>query len=68
MASATDTDATKDEYTTFAPAGQTCPNCQQPIKSLERCRRGTVERQSGPPAVVYRHRECAKPHRRTAGQ
>lgn len=50
-----ETDASQFEYVTYAPAGQTCPTCHKPIKSLERCRRGAVERQSGPPLVVYRH-------------
>lgn len=63
MASKTDTsetDATRDEYSTYAPAGQTCPRCQRPIKSLELVRRGSQERQSGPPIVVYRHaRKCS---------
>jgi hypothetical protein len=63
-----DTDARRDEYATFAPIGETCPECDKPIGALEICRRGTVERQSGPPAVVYRHSECAKPYRRKSGQ
>ncbi|MGW1637661.1 hypothetical protein [Streptomyces lavendulae] len=64
MASTTqqpDTDARQWEYTTFAPPGETCPACRKPIKSLERCRRGEVERQSAGPAVVYRHIDCADP-------
>lgn len=52
------TDASQWEYTTYAPPGETCPACLKPIKSLERVRRGTIERQSGAPFVVYRHREC----------
>ncbi|MFF9017761.1 hypothetical protein ACF09C_32995 [Streptomyces sp. NPDC014870] len=59
-----DTDARTDEYTTYAPKGETCPECSAPIGALEPCRRGSVERQSGPPAVVYRHSKCAKPRRR----
>ncbi len=58
MASGTqesDTDARKWEYTTYAPAGETCPACMKPIKPLERCRRGTLNRQSEPPVVAYRH-------------
>ncbi|MFD0269068.1 hypothetical protein ACFVGY_21225 [Streptomyces sp. NPDC127106] len=61
-----DTDARRDEYMTFAPTGETCPECSKPIGALEPCRRGTVERQSGPSTVVYRHRECARKFRRTA--
>ncbi len=59
-----DTDARTDEYATYAPSGETCPDCGQPFGSLEVCRRGTVERQSGPPVVVYRHPKCAEPFRR----
>lgn len=59
-----DTDARRDEYATYGPEGVTCPECNQPIGVLEPCRRGSVERQSGPPAVVYRHSKCAKPYRR----
>ncbi|BCM65782.1 hypothetical protein EASAB2608_01116 [Streptomyces sp. EAS-AB2608] len=55
-------DARQSEYTTYAPSGQTCPNCQRPIKGLELCRRITVERASASPAVVYRHHpQCPKP-------
>lgn len=57
----TDTDARQWEYTTFAPSGETCPACMKPIKSLERCRRGELERQSGSPVVVYRHVDCDDP-------
>ncbi|MCX4959606.1 hypothetical protein [Streptomyces virginiae] len=56
-----ETDASQWEYNTFAPSGQTCPACKKPIKTLERCRRGSMERQSGAPAVVYRHIDCADP-------
>ncbi|TLQ44063.1 hypothetical protein [Streptomyces marianii] len=63
-----DNDAGRDEYATFAPQGETCPECSQPIGAFEPCRRGTVERQFGPPAVVYRHSECAKRYRRTVRQ
>ncbi|MEI7030018.1 hypothetical protein [Streptomyces pratensis] len=63
MASATteDTDARQWEYTTFAPSGETCPACMKPVKTLERCRRGTIERQSGSPVTIYRHIDCADP-------
>lgn len=47
------------EYTTYAPENETCPACMRPIGSLERCKRGEWERQSGAPVVVYRHTpEC----------
>ena len=55
----TDTDARQWEYTTFAPSGETCPACMKPIKTLERCRRGEIERQSGTPVTIYRHVDCA---------
>ncbi|MGW3952965.1 hypothetical protein ACWEKM_19050 [Streptomyces sp. NPDC004752] len=54
-----DTDASKFEYTTYAPKGETCPACMQPIKALEQVRRGILERQSGSPVVVYRHLQCS---------
>ncbi len=53
-----ETNANQFEYTTYAPKGETCPACMKPIGSLERVRRGTLERQSGPPVVVYRHARC----------
>lgn len=53
----TKTDASQWEYTTYAPKGETCPACMKPVKSLEPVRRGRLERQSGPPVVVYRHAE-----------
>ncbi|MCM1945467.1 hypothetical protein NC315_08775 [Streptomyces sp. G2] len=49
------TDASRWEYTTYAPSGETCPACMKPIGPLERVRRGTMERQSGAPVVIYRH-------------
>lgn len=56
MASTTETtDASNWEYTTYAPSGETCPACIQPIKTLERVRRGTMERASGAPVVIDRH-------------
>lgn len=59
MASVIDTDASNDEYGTFAPAGETCPVCMKAIKSLEPVRRCSLGRASGPPVVVYRHApEC----------
>ncbi len=60
-ATSEDTDASKWEYTTYAPSGETCPACMEPIGSLERCRRGKLERASGAPVVVYRHVTCPKP-------
>ncbi|MFG2640337.1 hypothetical protein ACGFYP_05100 [Streptomyces sp. NPDC048370] len=59
-----DTDARTDEYATYAPAGEKCPECEKLFGSLAVCRRGTVERQSGPPYVAYRHPKCAEPYRR----
>ncbi|WP_037897041.1 hypothetical protein [Streptomyces sp. NRRL S-920] len=70
MASTTqhpETDASQREYTTYAPPGETCPACRKPIKSLERCRRGEVERQSASPAVVYRHIDCNDPRETKRG-
>lgn len=53
-----DTDARQGEYTTYAPSGETCPDCQQRIKSLEPCRRIELRQASRSPAVRYRHLEC----------
>lgn len=60
MASRTDTDASRWEYTTFAPKGETCPACLVSIGSLDRCRRGALETPAGD-VVVYRHTDCADP-------
>lgn len=60
MTSAPDTDATRDEYGTFAPAGESCPACMKQIKLLEPVIRGSLERKSGPPVVVYRHVACVR--------
>lgn len=54
------TDASKWEYVTFAPKGETCPACLKKIRTLERVRRGSIERQSGPPVTLYLHLECPK--------
>lgn len=48
------------EYLTYAP-GRTCSACSRRVNPLEPVRRGTVDRASGVPAVVYRHNECPKP-------
>lgn len=61
MATSSETDATRFEYETFAPAGETCPACMRPIKTLERCRRGSLEKPKGPDVVVYRHIDCDDP-------
>lgn len=45
------------EYLTYAP-GQKCSACLRTVKPLEPVRRGTLDRASGAPAVVYRHNEC----------
>ncbi|WP_405797862.1 hypothetical protein [Streptomyces sp. NBC_01506] len=58
--STSDTDAWQREYTTYAPAGETCPACTKPIGVLERCRRGTLERRSASAVVVYRHVDCGE--------
>lgn len=55
-----DTDARQGEYTTYAPPGETCPNCQQRIKTLEACRRVELGQDSRRPAVRYRHLECPR--------
>ncbi|MFD4240814.1 hypothetical protein ACFWP3_04315 [Streptomyces sp. NPDC058525] len=55
-----ETDASKWEYVTYAPSGETCPACMLPIGRLERVRRGELERASGSPVVVYRHVACPK--------
>lgn len=60
MVTRTDTDASTDEYTTYAPPGETCPTCMKPIKTLELVRRGTLDRSSGAPVVIYRHVACVK--------
>lgn len=61
MAATTETDARLWEYETFAPAGETCPSCLKPVKSLDRCRRGAIPRASGSDVVVYRHIDCQDP-------
>ncbi|MDX3342832.1 hypothetical protein ACFYNF_19515 [Streptomyces sp. NPDC006641] len=33
----------------------------KPIKTLERCRRGEIERQSATAITIYRHIDCADP-------
>ncbi|MER7663833.1 hypothetical protein [Streptomyces sp. NPDC096193] len=53
-----DTDARQWEYTTYAPAGETCPACRKPIEPLERCRRGTQRRPAQPDTVTYQHLNC----------
>ncbi len=52
--------AIKDEYVTYAPAGETCPLCRKPIGKLEPVYRAEVERASAGPAVVYRHAKCVR--------
>ena len=53
-----DTDARQGEYTTYAPSGETCPDCNERIKSLEVCRRVELRHALRSPAVRYRHLEC----------
>lgn len=52
------TNVREQEYGTYAPRGEKCPDCNQAIKSLEPCYRISQERVSGPPAVRYRHAVC----------
>ncbi|MGW3739844.1 hypothetical protein ACWD62_04345 [Streptomyces sp. NPDC005146] len=41
---------------TYAPKGEKCADCKQPINTLDRVWRMTIERQSGAPALgPYRH-------------
>jgi len=54
-----ETDARQWEYSTYAPPGETCPACRQPIKTLESCRRGTLTRRGTSPLVAYWHTDCA---------
>lgn len=49
-----------DEYTTYAPAGSRCAECDRQLKPLIPVRRAQVERQSGPTLLLYRHFECVK--------
>ncbi|MFF4751709.1 hypothetical protein ACWD5R_04270 [Streptomyces sp. NPDC002514] len=55
-----DTDAGRWEYTTYAPKGETCPSCLEPIKSLEVCRRGMLARRDSSRVVAYWHSDCAQ--------
>lgn len=55
---AAETDANNWEYVTYSPRGETCPACMNPIKTLERVRRGHLDRASGAPLTVYRHVSC----------
>lgn len=54
----------RGDYVTYVPSGETCRDCQLPIKTLERVWRILVDRPSGPPAAGgYRHYDeaaCAK--------
>ena len=52
------TDANQWEYVTYAPKGATCSACLKPVKSLEPVKRGSIERASAAPYVVYRHVMC----------
>ncbi len=53
------TDARQWEYSTYAPAGETCPGCGKQIESLESCRRGMLARRDSSPIVAYWHTTCA---------
>ncbi len=59
MSPTVDTDARQWEYTTYAPAGETCPACGRLIKSLESCRRGMLARRELSLVVAYWHTACA---------
>lgn len=53
---ATETDARNGEYVTYAPKGEKCAACREPFRSLDRVRRFTVDRPTGPPAYgPYKH-------------
>jgi hypothetical protein len=43
------------EYVTYAPSGNHCSACMAPIEKMEPVLRGSMERSSGPPVVIYRH-------------
>ncbi|MEV6583323.1 hypothetical protein AB0M92_34835 [Streptomyces sp. NPDC051582] len=45
------------EYLTYAP-GQKCSACLRTLKPMDPARRGTIDRTSGAPAVIYRHNKC----------
>ncbi|WP_199553231.1 hypothetical protein [Streptomyces sp. N35] len=45
----------RGEYVTYCASGETCPDCNKPIKTLERVWRCTQQRPTGPARVVYRH-------------
>lgn len=45
------------EYLTYAP-GHECSACKRKVKALEPVLRGSVDRTSGAPDVVYRHNKC----------
>ncbi|PAU46721.1 hypothetical protein CK936_22650 [Streptomyces albireticuli] len=55
---AADTDARMAEYDTYAPKGETCPECLKPLDPLEGCRRGMLARRDASPVVAYWHRAC----------
>lgn len=58
----------RDEYVTYAPAGEKCVACCEQIKSLERVWRCTVEGQPRLPArASYRHYEKCRKSTRTLG-
>ncbi|MFD8984472.1 hypothetical protein [Streptomyces sp. NPDC059564] len=60
MAISNATDEPQWEYVTYAPSGNRCSVCKEPIKPLEPVRRGRTDCSPGPPAVTYRHTdECA---------
>ncbi|WP_372408703.1 hypothetical protein [Streptomyces luteireticuli] len=56
----TKTSIYRDEYMTYAPEGETCPVCKTAIGQLQPARRGTEERASAAPVVVYWHAACVR--------
>ncbi|MFD8794820.1 hypothetical protein [Streptomyces vinaceus] len=48
------------EYVTYAP-GHKCSACMRTVKPLDPVLRGTIDRTSGAPAVIYRHDKCPTP-------
>ncbi len=55
MASSSETSEGNWEYPTYAPKGQRCTVCAEPIRTFELALRGQIERASEPPVVIYRH-------------
>ncbi|WP_345670496.1 hypothetical protein [Streptomyces similanensis] len=58
---ATELSGAQDEYATYPPDDTECATCGRAFKPMEVARRSSAARQSGPPAVTYRHfdEDCA---------